>query len=153
MITHKPFAYKPLDSENEKASNSYVMSLVAIVAGLPLPIINVIATLIFYFGNTRQTYFVRWHCAQALISQFSLAIVNGIGFWWTFSIIFGDKSLSNGFIAYVLIAMLYNLLEFIATIYTATQTRKGEHVEWWLIGDIANSLVSPQETNPLNVRP
>ena len=41
------FAYEPSEHEAEKASNSYLMSLIAIIAGLPLPIINLLATLIF----------------------------------------------------------------------------------------------------------
>ena len=56
MIEVKEFDYKPGDHEAEKASNSYIMSLVAVVAGLPLPIINLLATLIFYMGNREGTY-------------------------------------------------------------------------------------------------
>jgi hypothetical protein len=40
MIQNSNFVYQPTDHESEKASNSYLMSLVALVAGLPLPIIN-----------------------------------------------------------------------------------------------------------------
>ncbi|MDP1993761.1 MAG: hypothetical protein Q8K40_00805, partial [Ignavibacteria bacterium] len=62
MISIKPFTYKPDEYEAEKASNSYLMSMVALIAGLPLPIINLIATVIFYVGNRKGSYFVRWHC-------------------------------------------------------------------------------------------
>ena len=71
----KPFTYQPLDHELEAASNSYLMSLVAIIVGVPLPIINLFATLIFYLGNRRSAYFIRWHCTQALLSQASLFLV------------------------------------------------------------------------------
>lgn len=47
MIQNSNFVYQPTDHESEKASNSYLMSLVALVAGLPLPIINLIATFFF----------------------------------------------------------------------------------------------------------
>ena len=50
MNTH-PFAYEPGEHEAEKASNSYLMYLVAVIAGLPLPILNLLATLVFYMGN------------------------------------------------------------------------------------------------------
>ena len=46
MITKTKFNYEPLEHEFEKASNSYLMSLMAIIVGLPLPIINLIATFI-----------------------------------------------------------------------------------------------------------
>ena len=48
MITNGTFSYKPHDSEMERASNSYLMSLVAVMGGLPLPIFNLLATLFFY---------------------------------------------------------------------------------------------------------
>ena len=36
--------YKPAEHELEAASNSYLMSLLAVMAGLPFPIINLLAT-------------------------------------------------------------------------------------------------------------
>lgn len=132
--------YSPTEHEAEKASNSYLMSLVAAIAGLPLPIINLIATFIFYMGNRRGTYFVRWHSTQALLSQFSLLFMNSFGFWWTVSIMFSDAVITNHYIAYVVTVLLFNLAELIATIYSAIRTRKGEHVQWWLYGDLTNMI-------------
>ena len=37
----------PCEDEKERASNCYVMSLVAVMIGLPMPIINLLATGIF----------------------------------------------------------------------------------------------------------
>lgn len=140
MIRTKQFAYEPGEHEAETASSSYLMSLVAIVAGLPLPIVNLIATLFFYIGNRKSTYFVRWHCIQALLSQLSMLFINSFGFWWTVSIVFTDEKITNNYIAYVIAVIIFNLTEFIATIYTAIQTRKGIHVEWWFYGDLTNVI-------------
>ena len=141
MIHIKPFDYPPEEHEAEKASGSYLMSLVALVVGLPLPIVNLISTWGYYLGNRRKGLFVRWHCMQALLSQVSLTIIDGIGFWWTISIVFGDRTVTNNFIAYIITILLFNLLEFVATVYTAIQTRKGIHVEWWFYGSLTNQLV------------
>ncbi|PIY33611.1 MAG: hypothetical protein COZ08_04965, partial [Bacteroidetes bacterium CG_4_10_14_3_um_filter_42_6] len=92
-ITH--FYYSPNEYESEKASNSYLMSLIAVIAGLPFPIINLIATFAFYLGNRKGTYFVRWHCTQALLSQFSLLLMNSVAFWWSVTVLFGSENLSN----------------------------------------------------------
>ena len=138
MITTGKYHYEVHDGEAERASNSYLMSLVAIVAGLPLPILNLFATLIFYLGNRKSTEFVKWHCTQALYSQLSLVFVNTVAFWWTMSIILDNNVVSNYYISYIMVAVFYNLLEFIATIYTAIQTRKGIHVKWWLYGDLSD---------------
>ena len=61
MIHSNTFNYQLSEEETESASNSYLMSLIAIIAGLPLPILNLLATFIFYLGNRKSTYFVRWH--------------------------------------------------------------------------------------------
>ncbi|WP_372753297.1 hypothetical protein [Labilibaculum sp.] len=140
MISTSKFAYEPKDHEAEKASNSYVMSMVALVAGLPLPIFNLIATFIFFIANRKETYFVRWHCTQALISQFSLLFANSFGFWWTIAIIFDSEPLTNKYFAYLITAFLFNLAEFITTIYTAVNTRKGIHISWWFYGNLTNLI-------------
>jgi len=143
MITIQKFKYLPGEHELEKASNSYVMSLIAIMGGFPLPIINLLATLIFYLGNRKAPYFVRWHCTQALLSQFFLLPFNSVGFWWTISIIFSHETLNSNFIAYIITIFIFNLIEFIGTIYSAIVTRKGEHVEWWFIGGLTDLICKP----------
>lgn len=143
MIDLKPFAYQPLDHENEKATNAYVMSLIALMVGLPLPIVNLIATLIFYLGNRKGTYYVRWHTTQALLSQISLFAVNSIGFVWTIRVITDKADLSNLYIAYIATLILINLTEFIATIYTSIKISKGQHVSWWFYGDLTDKFCKP----------
>ena len=121
MIQLKEFTYKPREDELEKASNSYLMSLIFIVVGLPIPIINLFATFIFLLGNRRSSYFVRWHCTQALLSQLSMLFINSVGFWWTISLIFENELVTKGYILYIVIVLLINLTEFITTIYSAIQ--------------------------------
>jgi len=140
MISATKFHYEPGEHEAEKASNSYLMSLIAIIAGLPIPIINLIATLGYYIGNRKGTYFVRWHCTQALVSQFSLIAMNSYGFWWTMYIIFGSEVVTNNYISYIIAIVIFNVIEFVATIYTAIQTRKGIHIQWWFYSDLTDLM-------------
>ncbi len=134
------------DHEAEKASNSYLMSLLALLMGMPLPIVNLIATLIFFIGNRKSTYFVRWHCTQALLSQLSVFFLNSYAFWWTISILFTDAEISNNYISYVITIALFNLFEFVSTIYTAIEVRKGKHVRWWIIADVTDKLIKNKES-------
>jgi len=147
MATIKDFEYRPGDEECEKASNSYVMSLIAVMAGLPIPILNLVATFIFFMANRNATPFVRWHCTQALTSQVTLLFINGIAFQWTIRIIFYDLTFSDNYFAYLIAALSFNLYEFIITIYAAGKVRKGKHVEWFFFGPLTNLLVSKQKTN------
>lgn len=143
MIEREPFPYVPGEHECEKASNSYLMSMVVIMVGLPIPIVNLIASLIFYYNNRRGTYFVRWHSMQALFSQLLMFMLNSTAFWWTVSILFEDETWSNDYMAYVIGVLAFNLLEFIGTIIAAMRTRKGIHVEWWIIGDLTHVFCRP----------
>ena len=143
MIHTGEFDYIPGEHEAERASNSYLMSLIAVVVGLPLPIINLLATFGFYLGNRKGSYFTRWHCTQALLSQASLLLMNSVGFWWTISIFFADGEITNYYISYMLTAVFINLTEFVATIYTAITTRKGLHVEWWFYGPLTDMICKP----------
>lgn len=145
MIASDKFNYTITEHEAEKASNSYVMSLIAIMGGLPLPIVNLIATFVFFLANRRGTYFIRWHCTQALLSQFFLLPFNSAGFWWSISIIFTHETLSSTYIAYMITLFIFNLIEFIGTIYSAVETRKGRHIEWWFIGGLTNLICKPNE--------
>lgn len=140
MIKTLEFAYKPSENECEKASNSYLMSLIAVMAGLPFPIVNLIATFAFFLGNRKSTYFVRWHCWQALLSQFSFVFMNSASLYWTISIIIGNNGLTNSYIAFIITVVAFNLVEFIATIYSAIHTRKGKHIKWWFYSDLTDLI-------------
>ena len=144
MIVSK-FNYKPADSELERASNSYLMSLVAVLGGLPLPIMNLLASVFFYLGNRKSTSFVKWHCTQALFAQLGMFFFNTVGFWWTISIIFKNGIATNYYVAYMITIVLFNLVEFISTLYLAIQTRKGNHVEMYFFADITNLICKTNE--------
>lgn len=137
------YQYKPNEYEKERASNSYLMSVVAIAIGLPLPIINLIATAIFYFGNRRSTRYVRWHCTQALLSQLTVFIINSIGYTWTLRVLFSSKvEATNSYFAYICVLIVFNLVEFFASIVLAIRVRKGEHAEWWIWGAMTDIIFS-----------
>lgn len=140
MIQKTTFSYNPTEHEREKASNSYLMSLVAVIAGLPLPIINLLATFFFYLANRKSTYFVRWHCIQALLSQMVLLFANSYSFWWTVSILFTDEKATNNYFAYLFTVIVFNILEIISTIYCAVQTRKGKHIQVFFFGNVTNLI-------------
>jgi hypothetical protein len=126
--------------EQERASNIYLMSLAIVIAGLPFPIINFLATFFMYLSNRSGSYFIRWHSLQALLSQGVIVLLNASGIIWTMSVIFGQEKLSNSYIAFILTIVLFNLGELAGTIYAAIQTRKGQHVEFWFFGPLTDLI-------------
>lgn len=145
MISNSTFYYRPNESELERASNSYLMSLVAVIGGLPLPILNLLASIFFYLGNRKSTPFVKWHCTQNLLSQFGLFFLNSTGFWWTVSIVFDDEKVTNYYVGYMITLVLFNLVEFISAIILASKTRKGIHAKLFLFSDLTNLMMKKDE--------
>jgi uncharacterized membrane protein len=131
------------EEEAEKASYAYLMSTVIVIIGLPMPIINVIANVIFYWANRRKTYFVRFHCLQSMLSQLSVIPLNSIGVGWTISILTGHAQVSNLYIAYIITIIGFNIVEFIASLYAAVQVRKKTDVRFWLFGPMTELFCKP----------
>ncbi len=149
VLPIKPFyGHRPNEMELEKASNAYLMSLLAIMAGMPLPIINLFASLLFYMGNRRSTWFVRWHCTQTILAQLTVLVINSIGITWTIQVFFSDKTVTNEYIGYIAALVLFNLFEFATTMYAAIQVRKGEIVHFWFWGELATMICPPPRIMP-----
>lgn len=149
--------------EAEQAANAYLMSVVAVIAGLPLPIINVLASLLFFAAKRKSPYAVRWHSLQSLLGQVIVMPFNSLAFWWTFRIFFShldmlDHNLHIGkefltfaspaYWAYMCFALLLNIFEFIAVIATAVAVRKGKNIRWFGIAAITDVLCSKENRDP-----
>jgi uncharacterized Tic20 family protein len=130
----------PDESECEKSSNSYLMSVITVIIGLPLPLVSLITTVIFYLANRKSTWFVRWHCTQAMLSQLYVVIINMCGFTWSLLILFGKPTLTNSFIGFMITLILFNLMEMMMTIYAAIETRKGKHIQFYFFGPLTDSI-------------
>ncbi|MBS1773855.1 MAG: DUF4870 domain-containing protein [Bacteroidetes bacterium] len=134
--------YTPREDEREKASNGYLMSVMVIMAGLPLPIINLLATGLFYLFNRRASYYVRWHCMQALLSQLTILVINSIALTWTIRVFTGYSPFTNQYFAYMIMVIALNIFEIILNISAAVRVRKGKHVEYWFWGTLTQMLVA-----------
>ena len=57
------------EREKEDAMGAYLMMFAAVAIGLPLPIINLIASFIYYYINRKKSRFIHFHSLQSLLSQ------------------------------------------------------------------------------------
>ena len=156
----------------EQASNSYLMAIVAVVAGLPLPIINTLASLIYYAAHRRSSYFVRWHCIQSILAQAIMIPFNSFALAWTLKIIlsgypagtwlhtgsnfestfntdeFSIEGLTMYYWLYIALIIILNIAEFFTVIITATRVRKGKNVRWFILANLTDALTSKQNRDP-----
>jgi uncharacterized membrane protein len=141
MMEETNFIY---EEEAEQASYAYLMSVLIVIVGLPMPIINVIGSVVFYVANRRKTYFVRFHSLQSMLSQLSIVPINSIGVGWTISIITSHNELSNLYFAYIIMLIAVNITEFVSSLYAAIQTRKRKDVRFWFFGQLTELLCKPR---------
>lgn len=140
MIESGNFIYKPNEYEAERASNGYLISLIALMGGIAIPVINLAATFFFYISNRSKPYFTRWHCTQVLLSQAVLFLLNSTASCWTLLILWSRHILTDAYIAFLIILLIYNICLFAFTIFSAVYTRKGKHVKWFFYGSLTDII-------------
>ena len=157
-------------NEYEQASNSYLMAIVAVIGGLPLPIINLIASFGYYLAKRKASYFVRWHAIQAVLAQLILVPFNSLAWAWTLGTFIKSgrfllehshdgrnhiwslfEALTAPYIIYMSFIILFNTFEFFAVMYTGARVRKGHNVRWFLIANITDRLCSKEKRDIYNI--
>jgi uncharacterized membrane protein len=125
------------EREKEDAMGAYLMMFAAVAVGLPLPIINLIAAIVYYYVNRKKSRFIHFHCLQSLLSQIPTTIINWIVVIWAVRIFFTDATMDETFWAAVIFAGVSTLLYFIVSIIAAYKARQGKMYYFLFFGKIA----------------
>lgn len=121
--------------EREDAMGAYLMMFAALAAGLPLPIINLIASLVYYFIHKDKGPFIKFHLLQSLYSQLITSGMNVVFVFWTVRIFFFESTMVTDYYkGYVAVVVLANLLYFIFSIIAAVRARQGRFFYFLVFG-------------------
>lgn len=120
--------YDLKDDEKDVITNSYLMSLAVFVTTMPIPVINLIANLYFYFTNRKSSYVIRWHAQNSLFSQIPLFFINSFTWYVVWQILWGEMKITDWVIAYLSIAALANILELISSIICCIKIQKNKEI-------------------------
>ena len=71
-----PHPHEISKKEKDDAMGAYLMMFAVWAAGLPLPLLNLIAAIIYYFINKKESRFVAFHAYQSLITQVIVSLLN-----------------------------------------------------------------------------
>ena len=108
------------EREKEDGMGAYLMMFAAFAVGLPLPVINLIAALIYYFVNRKKSRFIHFHCLQSFLSQIPTTLLNWGLLYWGLQVYFFHNHLeSNFFFAYIVLVIIANLIYVIFSIVAA----------------------------------
>ena len=153
--------------EREDAMGGYLMMFAAMAAGLPLPIINLIAALIYFYINKSKSRFIKFHAYQSLISQIPTTLINaGLVFWslrlffyesYSFNEVFGTGSEFEIYWGYLIMVVVANVLYFIFSLVAAFKARKGQFYYFMFFGKMAYHhayrINSKDDTSVINKPP
>jgi uncharacterized membrane protein len=125
--------------EKDDAMASYLMMFASWAVGLPLPLVNLIASVVYYAVNRKASKFVAFHSLQSLLSQVPVSLLNaGIVGWGIGLLVKGDAG--GGlwpFLGYVFFSAAINILYLVFSIIALVQANKGRFYYLPFFGRIA----------------
>jgi uncharacterized membrane protein len=129
------------DREKEDASGAYLMMFATTALGLPLPIINMIASIVYYFVNRSKGRFVKFHALQSMYSQFPITILNSYLVIWAIVNLVKDNPFTNIYWGLLITAGVFNVLYFIFSIIGAVKAHRGRFYYFVFFGKLAYAQV------------
>ena len=121
----------------EDAMGAYFMMFATAAMGLPLPILNLVASIIYYYVNRDKGRFVRFHTLQSLYSQIPVSILNSGLVAWTIVNFVKDYDFRGAYWGYLIMTVIAILVYFIFSIVGAVKARKGLFYYFVFFGKIA----------------
>lgn len=137
-----PQPHEVSERDREDAMGAYLMMFAALAAALPLPIINLIAALIYYYSNRSKSKFIHFHCLQSLLTQIPTTVLNWILLFWSIKIFFVKTWVLNSyFYSFLGLVIAVNLVYVIFSIIAAIYARKGKLYHFVIFGLFAHHYV------------
>ena len=121
----------------EDAMGAYFMMFATTAMGLPLPILNLVASIVYYYVNRDKGKFVQFHTLQSLYSQIPVTLLNSGLVAWTIVNFARDFDFSSFFWGYLVMTAAADLIYFIFSIVGAVRARKGLFYYFIFFGKVA----------------
>ncbi len=123
--------------EREDAMGAYFMMFASLAAGLPFPIINLIAAVVYHFVNKSKSRFVHFHSLQSVLSQLPTTLINAVAVIWFVRLLIKEADFPDIFLGYLAMAAVVNILYFAFSIVAAVRARRGRMFYFLFFGRIS----------------
>jgi uncharacterized Tic20 family protein len=115
------------ERDREDAMGAYLMMFAAVAVSLPLPIINLVAAIIYYYVNRTKSRYIHFHCHQSLISQIPTTLLNwGLLFYAIKIWLLKDWQFDEYFVTYMGLVITTNIVYTVFSLIAAINARKGK---------------------------
>ncbi len=121
----------------EDAMGAYLMMFATAAIGMPLPVLNLVAAIIYYYINRSKGRFVNFHTLQSLYSQIPVTVLNTILVIWLIINLVNEVDFTSLFWGYLVMVAVANIIYFIFSIIGAVKARKGHFYYFLFFGKLA----------------
>lgn len=121
----------------EDAMGAYFMMFATTALGLPMPLLNLVAAVIYYYVNRSKGKFVQFHTLQSLYSQIPVTLLNSGLVVWTIVNFVKDYDFTSIYWGYLIMTAAADLVYFIFSIVGAVKARNGIFFYFVFFGKIA----------------
>jgi uncharacterized membrane protein len=123
--------------EKEDAMGAYLMMFAAWAFGLPLPVLNLVAAIIYFFVNKKVSRFVAFHSLQSLLSQIPVSVFNLALVAWLIRILVGNMIFLPAFFVALVFVGLVNILYVVFSVIALVHARRGQYYYMPVFGRVA----------------
>jgi uncharacterized membrane protein len=122
------------EREREDAMAAYLMMFASLAIGLPIPLVNLVASVIYFLVNRKSSLFVAFHSLQALLTHIPVVLLNaGLVGWLVVNLVLKAEFLP-GFFWYMFFTILTNLAYIVWSIVALIRAHKGRFIYMPLVG-------------------
>jgi uncharacterized membrane protein len=124
------------ESEKEDAMGAYLMMFASLAIGIPIPFVNVIASVIYFFVNRKHGTFVAFHALQALLTHLPVVLLNAGVIAWLVGILVTPPHHMFGiaFFWYLFFVVLVNVAYVVWSVVALVHARKGRFFYMPIVG-------------------
>ena len=138
--------------ERGDATASYLMMFGSSIATLPLPIVNLVAAIVFFLVHRNKSRFVAFHSYQSMLGQIPVSLLNMSVIAWAVYTFFNEGSwvLVGGYAALVGVV---NVVYMVISLIAASKAHKGQVHYMPVFGKHAFERYYGPHARPLNDLP
>ncbi len=132
-----PQPHELSEREKDDAMAAYLMMFASWAIGLPLPLINLVASLVYFFINRRTSKFVAFHALQSLMFHIPVVCLNTGAVAWLIVLLASGFHAIGFFLIYLVFVAMVNILYIVLSIIALLWAHRGRFYYMPLFGRIA----------------
>jgi uncharacterized membrane protein len=141
------------EREKDDAMGAYLMMFASLAIGLPIPIVNLVASVIYFLVNRKSSPFVAFHALQALLTHVPVVLLNAGLVGWLVGILVAQIGFAAAFFWYLFFTILVNLAYIVWSIVALIYARKGRFLYMPLVGRFSLARYYRPRTEKRRVAP